>query len=274
MSPAATGPLEELRAMGLDTVDGAFACGDGQDLVKGGLGHRRRTQLSLGDGRGGSRTVYLKRYGPEPLRWRLKRWWTYGPGKSPAAIEARAIAAARDAGLPTMEVLHWGQDAGGDGRSFIIVSSVPGDALSRCMGAFLRNHAGDAAPAQLAVALGGLAGRLHRCGYVHRDFYTAHIFLDQAAGASLHLIDLARMFRPKLRRFRWRVKDLAQLKYSLPPGFVETHWAALIDTYLWTLGGGAKDRPRLDLAVDAKARQIRARHDRRMKRHLMKAAMK
>ena len=71
--------------------------------------------------------------------------------------------------------------------------------------------------------------------------YTAHVFLDESAGeVTLRLLALARMFRPRLRRFRWRVKDLAQLKYSMPEPWVRQEWEAFLDAYFGlALGPGS-----------------------------------
>lgn len=68
----------------------------------------------------------------------------------------------------------------------------------------------------LAEDLGRLAARLHRAGLFHRDFYLCHVFAtpDPAAPPRLHLIDLQRVLRPRVRSRRWAVKDLAALHYS------------------------------------------------------------
>lgn len=60
--------------------------------------------------------------------------------------------------------------------------------------------------------------RLHAAGFVHRDLYWSHWFaerLDPAAGEPA-LIDVERVFRPRWRRRRWLVKDLAGLVASWP----------------------------------------------------------
>jgi hypothetical protein len=57
----------------------------------------------------------------------------------------------------------------------------------------------------------------HQTGLRHRDLYLCHIFIhfdDAQAPPRLCLIDLARTFRPWLRRTRWLVKDLSQLDAS------------------------------------------------------------
>jgi len=85
--------------------------------------------------------------------------------------------------------------------------------------------------------IAGLTSKMHRAGYVHRDFYSSHLLLDQANGKmNLYLIDLARVFSPWFwRRGRWRVKDLAQLKYSAPLArWVQKCWPTFMREYLGT----------------------------------------
>lgn len=255
--------LAAIRDHGLTSLEAIFEYGGGQDLVKRNLAHRRRTQVSLTDAQGRRHELYLKRYAPEPIAWRLRRLWTYGRGGSPASIEAANIQAAADAGIATMRAVAFGSDGSGlgAGRSYIIVTAVPGEALSRCMDGFLLRHAADGAPAKLAMELAALAGRMHRAGLAHRDFYTAHIFLDERGDdLRLCLIDLARMFRPRpWRRFRWQVKDLAGLKFSLSEAFVRAHWPAVMREYMSQAGVRADMLERFERAVDRKVRWMAAR---------------
>ena len=101
--------------------------------------------------------------------------------------------------------------------------------------------------------------RLHQSGYVHRDLYTSHIYMDSADGEmQLYLIDVARMFRPRCRVLRWRVKDLAQLKYSMPPAWVQGHWDAFLQDYLRRLGvtGGHRYAGRIERKVAMMRRRL------------------
>ena len=232
-----------LRRMGLDTVEGAFACTEGEHLDKPGLRRRRRIRLEVEDASGQPVVWYLKRYGPEPLRARLWRRLA-GRGRfSPAATEARNVRRLERAGVPTMRVLAVGQDDGccGAVRGYLVVQAVPGEALERCFQEYLRRFQHDEeAMGRFDAALVDLVGGLHAAGYVHRDLYASHIFLDDSAGEPrLYLIDLARVFAPRWRRFRWRVKDLAQLRYSMPAEWVERRWRGFLEAYLEKMGGPA-----------------------------------
>lgn len=233
--------LPLLRSAGLGDYESIMAS-SGRDLVKAGLVGRKRTVLPLTGADGQVRTFYLKRYA----------------SSAPAEREWRAVEAVRAAGVPTMEPVAWG--AGRQG-GFVLVTAVPGEALSRCMDGWLARHADAAESAALAGGLGHLAGLLHLAGLAHRDFYTTHIFLHERGPTNdLYLIDLARVFRPRWRRWRWRCKDLAQLCYSLPEGWAQRHWPRVISAYVETLGEAIPAR--VNWAIGLRVRRMR-RHDRR-----------
>lgn len=255
-----------LSGAGLDTVDGAFAYERGQDLVKPALGSRRRTRIDLVDPAGQPCHLFMKRYGPEGLWARLRRAWTYGWGKGPAAVEAENIRKAGAASVPTMQVLRCGEDRTGPSgrRGYLVVTAVPGEALERCAEGYLA-RGGQAAGAELAAKLAELVAAPHAAGYVHRDLYASHVFLrERPDGIELHLVDLARMFAPRWRVFRWRVKDLAQLKFSMPPAWVERHWDAFVRRYLERTGERGPDR--YNRAVERKVRAIARHHARKQAR--------
>jgi len=234
--------LEAVRGERLDSVEGAFAYSGGEDLTKPGLGDRRRTRLTLGGPDGRTYELYLKRY-----------------SGGLAVREFANISAARAAGIPTMQGVIWGRRAR---RSYLIVTAVPGDAIERCGQDFLTRHAGDGAAAELTARLAELVRRFHAAGFVHRDLYSSHVFLDESQGRTrLYLIDLARMFSPRWRRFRWRVKDLAQLKFSMPPRWVEDCWDDFLTAYLGR--EGAARAGRYDRAIGGK---VAAMHRRQQKK--------
>jgi len=255
-----------LKRQGLDTVNGAFAFGGGEALVKPGLGSRQRVRLALAGDDGRPVVWYLKRYGPDP--WAVRLWRRVGGGAAGAARrEFDNVRGLRAAGVPTMRAVAMGEesDALGPRRSYLIVTAVPGEALERCGEDFLARHGDAQAIDAFNEALADLAGRLHAAGFVHRDFYASHIFLDPTReGPRLYLIDLARVFRPRRRRFRWRVKDLAQLKYSMPAAWVGEHWDRFLSSYLGRTGDGPDGR--YARAIDAKVARMRCRHARPVRR--------
>jgi len=248
--------LAALACEGLDTLEGAFAYSGGEDLDKPRLGTRRRTRLTLADAAGRTHELYLKRYGPRrPPPWARRR-----PG--PARREFDNIRAARAAGVPTMRELLCREEAdvAGAVRGCLFVTAVPGDALERCLDEFLRRRPDDAA--ELARRLAALVAGLHGAGFVHRDLYASHVFLhERGEGFELYLIDLARMFAPRWRRGRWRVKDLAQLKHSMPEAWVRAWWGEFLAAYLGP-AGEARLR-RYNRRIDRKVARMRRRLARR-----------
>jgi heptose I phosphotransferase len=124
--------------------------------------------------------------------------------------------------------------------------------------------------------LAAVVRTLHQAGLVHRDLYACHVFAHDRgqtrdAGetpathegkmpsphADLYLIDLARVFRPRWLTFRWRVKDLAQLHYSMPAAWVEKYWARFLEQYLTPDRSSHRDR--WQRAVVRKSESIRQR---------------
>jgi len=248
----------------LDTVEGAFAWNDGEDLVKPGLGNRRRTRIYFCDMENRCWELYMKRYYPRTFFGRL---WSLVTGRGfrcEAVSEFDNIRALRDAGVPTMREIACGFDSDllGVKRGYVIVSAVPGDALERCGDEFVARNAVDSEMiTELTDKLVSLVARMHIAGFVHRDLYASHIFLYEHDGViELNLIDLARVFRPVRRQFRWRVKDLAQLKYSMPPAWVSYHWDRFISEYLDMTG--QNDRPGWDLAISSRIDRMHKRQQR------------
>ena len=61
-----------------------------------------------------------------------------------------------------------------------------------------------------------LARRFHQAGFIHKDFYLAHIFVaERNDELDLTLIDLQRVLGPRAFRTRWLVKDIGSMIYSL-----------------------------------------------------------
>ncbi|HET6429335.1 MAG TPA: lipopolysaccharide kinase InaA family protein [Phycisphaerae bacterium] len=252
-----------LRQAGLDTVAGAFDYEGGELLSKPNLGTRQRIRLTLTGDDARPVTWYLKRYGPVSLLRRLALL-PFSLGRpSPARREFENIRLVQAAGIATMEPIAFGDEPGlvGIRRSYLVVTSVPGEALERCFEAFLR-EADEDQMRQFNAALVDLVVRLHEAGLAHRDLYASHVFLDRTGeGPRLYLIDLARVLVMHVRKFRWQVKDLAQLKYSLPARWVEEHWESFLSANLGDVGD--RERRRWGWAVAARADAMLRRQRRR-----------
>lgn len=211
-----------LQGHGLTGFSSVFRFEGGERLDKPGLARwRERRRVVLTDLAGEPRTFYLKRYLRPPLSQQLRRIVSAGLRQSTAGREWQTTLALAEAGIPVSEPVAFGQEtrAGFERRSFIVLEAAPGRSLEgwlpvewkrRAFGADFRRRR------ELVLALARQVAAFHAAGFVHRDLYASHIFIQDAAGGAprFTFIDLQRVFRPRWRRRRWIVKDLAQLYYS------------------------------------------------------------
>lgn len=251
-----------LAANGLNTLDALFQARGSHRLGKPGLPDwRERLRLELNDPDGGPQIVYLKRYARPPVHEQVRRLLRGRWRRGTAWVEWRRLHELGGERDGTARPIAFGQSLIGvwERRSALLMTAVPGDALERWV---LRHPA--RAPRPMLTALARFIARFHRDGFVHRDLYLSHVFFDDADldRPAFRLIDLQRAFRPRWRRARWIVKDLAALNYSTPANV-----ASLTDRLRWlrVYLGVSKLRDgdrRLVRQIAAKTRQI-ARHDRR-----------
>lgn len=105
--------------------------------------------------------------------------------------------------------------------------------------------------------LADFVARLHGQNLIHRDLNAAHLFGDDPRrGGPLALLDVERVFRPRWRRRRWIVKDLASLFASRPIELPPLTGLRFLRRYL----GEPLYRHRgLLRAIAAKAARVRAR---------------
>lgn len=217
---------------GLADLGAVFAWQLGDRLDKASLASwRERWRIKLSDANppDSSSVLFLKRFDRPPLRhqlarWRQGRWWV-----STGRIEwgnAHALAAA---GVSAVTAVGFGEMMAGpwERRSFVALAEVAGESLERwiprCLppGVCETNHRRRRA---LCDRLACFVAGFHKAGFVHRDLYLCHIFLNpDVAGRRIDdgrpwftLIDVQRVFRPQWRRRRWVVKDLSALNFSAP----------------------------------------------------------
>jgi len=258
------GYAEILLANSLDSLDALFEVAQGETLSKPDLSlWRERLRLTL-DVSGERRTFYLKRFHcpPREARREVRRSGT--GAASVAGMEWTWIQRLAADGIPCAEPVAFGEQLRGsrEVRSAILTATVPGRSLEHWATQWCETDR--ARVCGLARPLARLVSRLHQCGYVHRDLYLSHIFHDPAAPleASLHLIDLQRVFRPEGAGRRWIVKDLAALNYSVPRRLVRrTDRLRWLTYYLGASKLDASAR-RLVYRIVGKTQSI-ARHDRR-----------
>lgn len=197
--------------------------GEWTALRKAGLGGRQRWRWRLPETHGRPGLLFLKIYENTPVRSQLDRLRRQDSRHSRAWWEfhiAQTLAAAH---IPTAEPVAYAEEMSGrrERRSAVLLAAVPGEAFDRLWRRMDSEGAGlTRGPARhdLAVRLARFVTAFHSTGLCHRDLYLCHIFADLDERAlrppAFYLIDLARVHRPRLRRLRWLIKDLAQLDSS------------------------------------------------------------
>ena len=235
------------------------------------LPDRENWRLELHAPHGAAQGAYLKKHHVRDAR----SWWRAkvgaGPGKSAGRVEARNAARLARSGIAAMRLIAYGEKLHADGllESFVLTEELTGFTQ---LDHFLRQRFAPRAErdhrprdkrlARLLRDVADVAARFHRLGYNHRDLYCCHFFISEPAAAEfkIHLIDLQRVEHRRRRRWRWLVKDLAQLAYSAPRDRVScTDRMAFVKHYL----GVAKLRPqdkRLVRQVLAKQRWMEWSH--------------
>jgi len=218
---------------GLGELGSVFAWQTGQRLDKPGLeAWRQRWRIRLNNGQGvpAQRTFYLKRFDHPPIRRQLQRWQQGHFLLSTAGIEWRNAQQLAAANVATAKPAAYGQQMFGpwEQRSYILLGEAQGESLERWVSKHLTpaDQEHDLGRRRTLVdQLARFVARFHRCGFVHRDLYLAHIFICDIEPRALAraadnviftLIDLQRVFRPRWRRQRWVIKDLASLNFSTP----------------------------------------------------------
>lgn len=156
-------------------------------------------------------TFFLKRH--------RERYWILPGGSSPAEREWKNIDVLNKSGFRTNEPVVYGQKIPQKGRrlSFIITKKIEGAvSLEKYILSAFKNE-GYNSRQKIIKTLAEFAKRFHSMGFCHQDFYAGHIFLGEGR---LYLIDVQRLLKKKMLRDRWRLKDIAQLNYSVPKDII------------------------------------------------------
>lgn len=177
---------------------------------------RQRLVLAL-DTSNGKQKCYLKRFTQPPLRQRLMN--LLAGFASTAEVEFHWIQQLTKLGIAAPQVVACGsrRNRFREGASLLLTAELHGESLEK----WLPHRAaslGRNMKRRLSQSLAALVAKLHNAGLVHRDLYMSHIFIAVNAenDITLSLLDLQRVLRPRWRRWRWIVKDLAALNYSTP----------------------------------------------------------
>jgi len=207
-----------LSELGLTSIEAVFSFNSGKNLAKDNLSaFRSRLQFEINSP---PTTLFLKRYDSPPILVQLRNWLSSRSRTSCALLDLQPANKLAQAGINTPRTVCYGQQWGifFEKRSFSITEKIPNaESLERrlpdCFNApttvenlKLRRD--------FIAQLAAFVKKFHRTKYRHRDLYFSHIF--HSDNGKFYLIDLARVFKPRLFSERFRIKDVAQLYYSAP----------------------------------------------------------
>ena len=226
--------------------------------VKNVLRERGTSRCTLTDpSGGGSIECYIKRYRPIPLREKVKNLLTLKPYNFDAIHEWEALGRFLALGLNTMVPMAAARLD--DGRSCNLTLGITDYIRASDLFAGFEPERDADRRLRLIGRIARMAGKMHAAGLAHQDFYLVHFFVKPAENDNIYLIDLQRMIAQPVLSRRWRVKDLAQLRFSsekyVSPSDIRFFW----EIYTEQAGIDPTDQS-LQRAVIAKAEKIR-RHD-------------
>ena len=186
------------------------------------------------------RPVFLKKHHVRSWRSWLRAKLGLGPGDTPGRVEARNARRLAANGVQVMELVAFGEKIRTSGlvESFVLTEELQGH---RQLDRFLperfpaaKNGRRDPELRGLMGQLAALVGRMHRAGFNHRDLYCCHFFIREPSPGrfEIKLIDLQRVQWRRRFRWRWLVKDLAQLAWSVQDKLSCTQKMAFLRAYL------------------------------------------
>ena len=203
---------------GLTSIEGIFSFSGGKNLGKSNLARfRSRIRFEINSP---SATLFLKRYNKPPITVQLKNWLSHRKRISCSLCDVEPTVQLATAGINTPKTICFGQQWGVlfEKRSFSITEKIPdAESLEKKLPDYF-NGTATAEKVELRkdfiARLAGFVKKFHETGYRHRDLYFSHIFYNSSG--QFYLIDLARVFKPRVFSERFRIKDIAQLFYSAP----------------------------------------------------------
>jgi hypothetical protein len=169
---------------------------------------------------------YLKRHNPERVKSSIRD--SQKPSKtrlSQGILELKNIIEFRDHDLATVIPVAAGEKKLDSSRviSFLITEDFsPFISLEWILfnrPEIFTGSEGGARKRKLLEKIGGFARKMHNAGFNHKDFNATHILLyypDQnMTEFEIALFDLQRVDRKNILSFRWIIKSLAEINYTL-----------------------------------------------------------
>jgi len=175
---------------------------------------------------GRKRIFYLKRHNPEFVGLqRILALFTKKLISSEGKREFENICDFRKGGLGTVTPVAAGQRSVKFFwvQSFLITEDfspfISLEYMLRDNPEFFMGEKGSGRKRNLINKIGVFARKMHKQGFNHRDFNATHVLLhykDESDIPDIALFDLQRVDRSSVPRFRWIIKSLAELNYTLP----------------------------------------------------------
>ncbi|MFI4910557.1 MAG: lipopolysaccharide kinase InaA family protein [Sedimentisphaeraceae bacterium JB056] len=210
--------VESFKKLGLCSVDDFVSFNGGEGINTKVLPKfRNRLVFKAGEPEA---NFYLKTYNKPPLKVQVSNWLDHGNIASTAAYDYMPALELESIGVKTPVVAAFGEVMSGpfEKKSFIVTEEIVGgvDLEKNVPEFFKRPFDSDKHCKQMDFVreLARFSRDFHNNGFRHRDFYLAHIFWGEDGG--FQMIDLQRVFKPKLTGWKYRLKDIAQLYYSAP----------------------------------------------------------
>ncbi|MCP4257780.1 MAG: hypothetical protein GY774_09680, partial [Planctomycetes bacterium] len=211
-----------LSESGLTSIEEVFSFEAAKNLTKSNLAsYRSRLQFEINfPETASSTTVFMKRYDCPPVKVQLRNWLSHHNHRSEAVREYDAAYKLTASGIDTPKVISYGEQRNAffETRSFIITEKIPdAESLERKLPDCFEGPANIEKlklRRNFIVQAATFIKKFHETNKRHRDLYLSHIFYGESG--KFYLIDLARVFRPILRRKRFLIKDVAQVYYSAP----------------------------------------------------------
>jgi heptose I phosphotransferase len=239
-----------LREAGMSAFEDVMGAKDGHCLRE--LKTRENWFLPAGDDDRNAAGLYLKKHRERTWLNRLRAKLGIGPGETPARVEVKNVEWLGQQGILAMRVVAYGEKLHANGllESFLLTEELQ-DYVN--LDEFLRRRFSPSAYKsqsrrdlfRLIRRVAEVARRFHDAGYNHRDFYCCHFFVKETRSGDfdIRVIDLQRVQRRRWFRWRWVVKDLAQLAYSAPQDIIgRKHRAAFARHYFGARKLRAADR--------------------------------
>jgi heptose I phosphotransferase len=200
-----------------------WSCPDGETIKK--IKDRSVIRISVED-TDGKRVFYLKKHnaeylGPGKMLRSLFPAWGMSQGRK----EFENICGFRKENLATVIPVAAGEKFFNIFRaeSFLITEDfspfVSLEDLLRDRPQFFMGPEGQTRKRYMIHQIAHFARQMHQAGFNHRDFNATHILLhyeNKSEVPKIALFDLQRVDRRRFFRFRWIIKSLAEVNYTLP----------------------------------------------------------